>query len=392
MPVYNCESYIENSIRSILTQSFKDIEVICVEDGSSDNTLAILNELASEDSRLNVHHQENQGASIARNNALKLATGDYVYFFDADDFLVEDGLEKMYNNAVRNGSDIVLFRFDYFKNDEFFRIDRNFDLDEFFTDVDFDNFTFDWLAIKDYILRVNTFAPWFKLYKKEFLDKYDYFEFPPNLKHNDVPFHVKTMLKSSKISFIPEFLYHYTNDNPNSITNNPKKNGLDIFHIVDIVEDFLKQENFFEFFEEDFYYFKVKMLTRHMDVNTQEYFDMAKETLSQIDYEDNELIKGIVRFRADTLLESTGLDEYNFKHEIYKLERDNKKLLKQKENLQKKNKILNKKIKKLENQNKKLKSDLHESKKEIKEIKNSHSWKITEPLRKPKQIIHERNR
>ena len=326
VPTYNCEAYIEKSINTLLNQTFKDIEVICIEDGSSDNTLDILNEMASSDSRLIIYAQENQGASVARNKALKLATGNYIYFFDADDYLVEDGLEKMYNNALNNNSDIVIFRFSYFQDNEFIRHDRNFDLENAFPDVDFNDFAFTWSDIKDYILRVNVFAPWFKLYKKEFLDRFDCFEFPPNLKHNDVPFQIETMLKSSSISFIPEFLYQYNRNNPNSITNNPSDNGNDIFSIVDIVEN---------------------------DVNTQEYMDLAKKELSSIDLENNELIKGVYLYRVQSILNSKTPEEYHAKQEIYNL---------------------NKKLKKLKRKNKKLI-------KKNQEILNSNSWKITKPLR-----------
>ena len=353
VPTYNCEAYIEKSINTLLNQTFKDIEVICIEDGSSDNTLDILNEMASSDSRLIIYAQENQGASVARNKALKLATGNYIYFFDADDYLVEDGLEKMYNNALNNNSDIVIFRFSYFQDNEFIRHDRNFDLENAFPDVDFNDFAFTWSDIKDYILRVNVFAPWFKFYKKEFLDRFDCFEFPPNLKHNDVPFQIETMLKSSSISFIPEFLYQYNRNNPNSITNNPSDNGNDIFSIVDIVENFLRDEEFFEEFKDDFYLFKVKMITRHMDVNTQEYMDLAKKELSSIDLENSELIKGVYLYRVQSILNSKTPEEYHAKQEIYNL---------------------NKKLKKLKRKNKKLI-------KKNQEILNSNSWKITRPLR-----------
>ena len=95
VPVYNCEDYLEESIRSILNQSFNDIEIICVDDGSTDDSLNILKELSKQDTRLKVYTQENQGASVARNNALEKASGDYIYFFDADDYAVEDCLEKV---------------------------------------------------------------------------------------------------------------------------------------------------------------------------------------------------------------------------------------------------------------------------------------------------------
>ena len=115
VPVYNCEDYLEESIRSILNQSFNDIEIICVDDGSTDDSLNILKELSKQDTRLKVYTQENQGASVARNNALEKASGDYIYFFDADDYAVEDCLEKVYSNAVNNDSDMVIFYFDNYR-------------------------------------------------------------------------------------------------------------------------------------------------------------------------------------------------------------------------------------------------------------------------------------
>ena len=83
VPVYNCEDYLEESLGSILNQTFNDIEIICIDDGSSDDSLRILKKIASSDSRIQVFAQENQGAGAVRNYGMKKASGDYVYFFDA---------------------------------------------------------------------------------------------------------------------------------------------------------------------------------------------------------------------------------------------------------------------------------------------------------------------
>ena len=88
IPVYNCEEYLDESVGGILNQTFQDIEVICVDDGSTDNSLKKLQEFAKEDSRMQVFHQENQGGGAARNFALTKATGKYLYFMDADDVIV----------------------------------------------------------------------------------------------------------------------------------------------------------------------------------------------------------------------------------------------------------------------------------------------------------------
>lgn len=237
VPVYNCEDYLEESIGSVLNQSFKDIEVICVDDGSTDSSLNILNNIAYNDSRLKVFSQENQGSSSIRNYGLKNANGDYLYFFDADDFLVENALEEAYSNAIRNDSDIVVFKYDQYKDNEFFK-HFGHEFEKQFPNVDFDNFTFNFHDYRERPFR-GPFAPWFKLYKKEFLDMHG-FEFPKSLNHNDLPFHVMTFLKASKISFVPEYLYHYNIANPSSISNNRFKNYDHIFKIIQIVEDFLK--------------------------------------------------------------------------------------------------------------------------------------------------------
>lgn len=115
VPVYNCEDYLEESLGSILNQTFNDIEIICIDDGSTDDSLRILRKMASSDSRIEVFAQENKGAGAVRNYGMTKALGDYVYFFDADDFLENDALEKAYENAKRNDSDIVFFKFDQYK-------------------------------------------------------------------------------------------------------------------------------------------------------------------------------------------------------------------------------------------------------------------------------------
>ena len=133
IPVYNVEKYIEDSLNSVLNQSFKDIEVICVDDESTDNSLRILNEFEARDKRVKVISQKNKGNGGARNTGLKHASGDYVYFLDADDLLFENALEKMYRNAKSNQSDLVIFKITRFYETEDLIYDKpSFPLDEIF--------------------------------------------------------------------------------------------------------------------------------------------------------------------------------------------------------------------------------------------------------------------
>ena len=381
VPVYNCEDYLEESLGSILNQTFEDIEIICIDDGSSDDSLKILNSIASSDSRIQVFVQENQGAGAARNYGMKKASGDYVYFFDADDFLENDALEKAYENAKRNDSDIVFFKFDQYKDNRFLTHSGPY-MELQFKGADFDNFTFDW---HDYRVGPFTgpFAPWLKLYKKEFLDAHACFKFPNDLNHNDVPFHVMTFLKASRISFIPEHLYRYRIDNAGSITNNRLKKYDHIFRIIRIVEDFLLSEDYMEEFKREFDYFKANRITYEIYGRPEEYFYLAKEELKSVDL-GNGLLSNDTSFKANTILSSNSLKEYNYKikanEEINGLKRENKSLADEINSLKGKNKSL-------AYENKRLDEKLKKSKCQNSEILSSKSWKITEPIRRIKGII-----
>ena len=108
IPVFNASKLINKSIASILSQSLEDIEIICVDDVSTDNTLEILNKYAKQYDSIKVLTQENQGSGKARNNGIKEAEGEYIGFLDADDFFISDlALEKLYETAIKNNAKMV---------------------------------------------------------------------------------------------------------------------------------------------------------------------------------------------------------------------------------------------------------------------------------------------
>jgi len=114
MPVYNAEETLIRSVQSAQHQTLKEIEIICVNDGSKDNSLKLLEELAKEDSRIRVLSQENSGAGPARNLALSKARGEFISFLDADDkYASDNALESLYVAAKRNG---VLMNFTWCLN------------------------------------------------------------------------------------------------------------------------------------------------------------------------------------------------------------------------------------------------------------------------------------
>ncbi len=108
IPVYNVEKYLERCIKSLQNQTLEDIEIILVDDSSTDSSLEICEKMAKEDTRIKVIHKENQGAGLARNTALKEATGKYIGFLDSDDFVEPDMFKILYEKAEEYGSDLVM--------------------------------------------------------------------------------------------------------------------------------------------------------------------------------------------------------------------------------------------------------------------------------------------
>ena len=109
IPVYNTELFVEEAIKSVLNQTLTDIEVIVVNDGSTDNSLKVIERLANTDSRIKKITQENQGQSVARNLGLNIAKGEYIYFMDSDDILKKDTLACCYKTCNEEQLDFVFF-------------------------------------------------------------------------------------------------------------------------------------------------------------------------------------------------------------------------------------------------------------------------------------------
>ena len=108
IPVYNVEKYLRQCLDSIVNQTLKEIEVICINDGSTDNSPIILEEYEKKDPRIRVITQENMGSGVARNRAIQQAKGKYIGFMDSDDWADPTMFEKLYENAELNNSDIVM--------------------------------------------------------------------------------------------------------------------------------------------------------------------------------------------------------------------------------------------------------------------------------------------
>ncbi|MDO5824631.1 glycosyltransferase [Methanobrevibacter sp.] len=394
LPVYNVENYLKRCLESIVNQTLNDIEIICINDGSTDNSLKILEDFAKEDKRIQILSQENKGQGIARNRGLDIAKGEYLIFIDSDDYIPQYALEKLYENATNNDSDMVMFKLADFVDEDHLNYSKpRFNLDDVFKNVDFSDFTFTFKEIKHYVLN-SSFIPC-KLYKKRFLDKFDDFRFPERLIFEDVPFHVKSLTRASKISFVPEFLYNYRLSNPTSTINKNLKRE-DIFKICDIVESYLINENYFEELKKEFYEFKTTQILQYLlTYNSQSYYSIAKSEISKINLD---LVSNSNSKKSLLLLNSENLNEcklriYEFnvrnlenKHNM--LNEKNTILSNENEKLKEKNAILSSENKELKEKNAILLNKNKKLNKINNEIMSSNSWKITESLRKLRRVFH----
>ncbi len=365
IPVYNVEKYLKECLESVLNQTFSDFELICVNDGSTDGSLEILEEYAKKDDRIRIISQENKGQGAARNIGIKNASGEYILFTDSDDFIDLNTLKLTYDNILSNDSDIVMFRANKYSEGKTISFPM-YNFRKVFPDADFNNFTFTYKDAKNFVLN-GGYNPVTKLYKKEFLDSYDDLYFPEGIAFEDVMFHIKVMLRAKRISHVPEKLYYYR-ITPKSIMNTPKYTT-DIFEMIDIVEEYLIENNYYDEFKWDLDYFKFRRADFHLLKSfSDEYFQTAKRRYSNIKYFD--LFKEEELDRFNLVLECNDFIEYLTKLYLIdteNLRKNNKKLKRQNSKLKRENKDLSEKIEELNNLNN--------------EITSSNSWKITKPLR-----------
>ena len=210
IPVYNVEKYLRQCLDSLIGQTLKNIEIICVNDGSKDNSLEILREYKNKDSRIVIIDQINQGVSVARNNALKIAKGEYIGFVDSDDWVDADFFEKLYYSAIKNDCDIAVGGIAWnFTSGELDFIDLKFKKSKIFNKTP-DKYKITRVAKAAYI--------WNKIYKKELFEKLK-LEFEPGICYEDMMFSHIILHKSKKLVTVPNTFYNYRS-NPLSLVHN----------------------------------------------------------------------------------------------------------------------------------------------------------------------------
>lgn len=234
IPVYNVAEYLPTCLDSVINQSYKNLEIICVNDGSPDNSAAILSEYAQKDNRIQIITQENQGLSGARNTGLERATGEYVYFLDSDDYIHPQMLERLETALRQTEAD-----FSCCKYKKIWKTEKTENLKE--KDICMiENPADEFFAPKG-MISVNV---WSKLYRRDTIAD---LRFIVGLIYEDLPFNSCFMLKARKGVFVPEEMYYYL-QRGNTLSQGQflrKKNAQSYIEIIRLLHEKMQNSSYY---------------------------------------------------------------------------------------------------------------------------------------------------
>lgn len=238
IPVYNVEKYLPQCLDSCINQTLKEIEIVCVNDGSTDKSLEILYSYAKKDPRIKVVTQSNQGAGAAKNLGASATKGEYLIFVDSDDWLEPNALNLLYEKIKTDNADIVFFNcFNYYEETERKDIYK-------FADVYYSRFKekpFSPSAASDIIFNANGLT--FKIYKRKLWVDKDIKFSAHKFVEDSYPF-FKFLLNAETASVLNLPVYNYRR-HVNSSSSNPSKYISDIFDVYELCEkEILKKENY----------------------------------------------------------------------------------------------------------------------------------------------------
>lgn len=247
IPVYNAELHIRECLDSILTQNNQRIEVICVDDGSTDNSLAILREYEENHPEMIVLTQENAGAGAARNAGLKIARGEYLSFLDADDYFEPDMLYRAYQKATVDESDIVVFRSAKYLEDKKRLAGAAYTINEALLPLEQ---PFAGTDIEEDVFKAFVGWAWDKLFRTEFVRE-NGLTFQEQRTSNDMLFVFSAVVKAQRISTMNSVMaYHRREEGSLSVTR--EKSWDCFYHALTALRQQLKDWGLYERFERDF--------------------------------------------------------------------------------------------------------------------------------------------
>lgn len=248
VPVYNAAKYLPQCLDSICNQTLQNIEIICVDDGSTDNSLEILERYAEKDSRFQLLQQKNASAGAARNKGMSLARGEYLSFLDADDFFVADFLEVMYQKAKRAEADIVVCAAAEFDTKMKRKTHMPYSLKEKYLPA---NDVFSYLDMPDYIFNSFQNWAWNKLFRTEFVYR-NKINFQQTYRTNDLFFTCKALVLAEKITTVKKDLICYRVNHENHCQTTNDRAPLDFYQAFYQLKIELYEMNLYQLVEKSF--------------------------------------------------------------------------------------------------------------------------------------------
>lgn len=254
VPVYNVENYLADCLDSLVNQTFKDIEIICINDGSPDNSLQILEEYAKKDSRMKVFSQENGGHAVATNRGISMATGDYLFLMDSDDVLELNALELSYKRAEEKDVDFVIFKAINYNNarDEYYETEV-YSMSKVYNLVG--DSVFNYKDLDDLIFEMSV-TPWSKLYKRDFIIT-NKIIFPEGLIFEDNVFFYNALLSADRVCFLNEFLFIRRWYSTSSTTAGDLR-FLSSLGVTNLVIDTFEKHGEYDNFQKNLWNFKIE--------------------------------------------------------------------------------------------------------------------------------------
>lgn len=241
VPVYNVENYIEKCLNTLVNQTIQDIEIIIVNDGSTDNSKNVIEKFIKKYPEKIVYlEKENGGLSDARNYGLPYAKGEYIAFLDSDDYVEFDMYERMYEVAKKENSDMVECDFIWEYPNK-----QKQDIGKIYNG-------------KHEMLEKVRVVAWNKLIKRQILNDTQIL-FPKGYRYEDVEFTYKLIPYLNKVSFLKKPCIHYV-QRENSISNSQNERTREIFNVLDNVINFYKEKNFYDEYKEELEYVYTRYL------------------------------------------------------------------------------------------------------------------------------------
>ncbi|MFC5401735.1 glycosyltransferase family 2 protein [Cohnella soli] len=279
MPVFNVESYLRECLDSLVSQTLTEIEVICINDCSTDRSLEILNEYATKDNRIIIiNNKENIGAAKSRNIGLLEAKGEYLAILDSDDFCDIRMLEIAYGRCVEENADLGTYDYAKFNHSTKSTMDLSMPL-HFAKRISNRTFSFDQMS--DYVFQLINCAPWNKLYKRSFVLESG-LEYQDLQNSNDTYFGYMILTKAKRIIYIETDtpLYYYRFNLPNQITSNVHRNPKCVLEALVAIQKSLIEQGAFEKYKRSFHSCAVEhfyyMFDKSKDDSKSELYELVR--------------------------------------------------------------------------------------------------------------------